>query len=435
MRKRGASRARIFARTFTEEKTDPAAEGAPNVVLQEKAGSGGRFRACCARRKRVPGVALRREAAIVAPRRAPPARTRLGRSDEGMASDVRIALDVMGGDYGPAVAVAAAAVALERRPDLRFLLYGEEKAVAPILARHSRLASKSRIFHTDVAVKMSDKPSQALRTGRRVSSMWQALEAVKSGAADCAVSAGNTGALMAMAKFCLHTMSPIERPAIAAMWPTLRGESIVLDVGATIGADAQHLVDLAVMGAAMARIVFDIDSPTVGLLNVGVEEIKGVEEVRAAARILREANLPNMRYHGFVEGDDLGKGAVDVFVTEGFTGNIALKTAEGTARQLGQYMRDAMSYSLMSRIGFLFARNAVAALRAKMGPRVSGGVFLGLDGVVIKAHGGADAESYAGAVELGYDMVRQELLGKIREMIAQANGFRPMPAHSRAAQS
>jgi phosphate acyltransferase len=241
--------------------------------------------------------------------------------------------------------------------------------------------------------------------------------------------------LMAMAKFCLHTMAPIERPAIAAMWPTLRGESIVLDVGATIGGDAQHLVDLAVMGAAMARIVFHIDSPTVGLLNVGTEEIKGVEEVKAAGRVLREANLPNMRYQGFVEGDDLGKGAVDVFVTEGFTGNIALKTAEGTARQLGQYMREAMSQDLMSRIGFLFARKAIAAMRAKMNPRASGGVFLGLDGVVIKAHGGADAESYAGAVELACDMVRQELLGKIREMIAHANGFRPMPARSRVAQS
>jgi phosphate acyltransferase len=352
-----------------------------------------------------------------------------------MASDIRIALDAMGGDHGPTVVVPAAAVALERRPDIQFLLFGEEQAIAPILARHARLKAKSRIFHTDVAVKMSDKPSQALRTGRRVSSMWQTVEAVKSGAADCAVSAGNTGALMAMAKFCLHTMSPVERPAIAAMWPTLRGESIVLDVGATIGGDSQHLVDLAVMGAAMARIVFGIDSPTVGLLNVGTEEIKGVEEVRAAARVLREANLPNMRYHGFVEGDDLGKGAVDVFVTEGFTGNIALKTAEGTARQLVQYMRDAISYSLMSRIGFLLARKALAALRAKMGPRASGGVFLGLDGVVIKAHGGADAESYAGAVELGYDMVRQELLGKIREMIAQANGIRPMVAPSRAAQS
>jgi glycerol-3-phosphate acyltransferase PlsX len=331
----------------------------------------------------------------------------------------------MGGDHGPAVVVPAAAVALERRPDIQFLFYGEERAIRQILQRHAKLAARSRVIHTDVAVKMSDKPSQALRTGRRVSSMWQTIEAVKSGAADCAVSAGNTGALMAMAKFCLHTMAPIERPAIAAIWPTLRGESIVLDVGATIGGDAKHLVDLAVMGAAMARIVLGIDSPTVGLLNVGVEEIKGVEQVRTAGRILREASLPNMRYHGFAEGDDLGKGTVDVFVTEGFTGNIALKTAEGTARQLSQYIRDAMGSSPMSRIGAFFARPALEALRAKMGPRASGGVFLGLDGVVIKAHGGADAESYAGAVELSYDMVRQELLGKIREMISHANGFRP----------
>ena len=352
-----------------------------------------------------------------------------------MNRDIRIALDVMGGDHGPHVVVKAAAIALERRPDVEFLLFGDEKMIAPLLAGFPALRAKSRTHHSDVAIKMTDKPSQALRMGRRSSSMWLAIEAVKKGEADCAVSAGNTGALMAMAKVCLHTMSQIDRPAIAAMWPTLRGESIVLDVGATIGADAEHLIDLAIMGAAMARIVFDIDSPTVGLLNVGVEEIKGIEEVKAAGRVLRETALPNLRYHGFVEGDDLGRGVVDVFVTEGFTGNIALKTAEGTARQLAQYMRDAMSYSVMSRIGFLFARKALAALRAKMGPRASGGVFLGLDGVVIKAHGGADADSYAGAIELGYDMVRQELLGKIREMIAQANGFRPMAAPSRAAQS
>ncbi len=351
-----------------------------------------------------------------------------------MASDIRIALDAMGGDSGPSVVMPGAAIALERRPDLRFLIYGDEPAVAPLLAAHPKLAERSRVFHASVAVKMTDKPSQALRTGRRVSSMWQAIEAVKAGDADCAVSAGNTGALMAMAKFCLHTMAPIDRPAIAALWPTMRGESIVLDVGATIGGDEGHLVDLAVMGAAMARIVFDIDSPTIGLLNVGVEEIKGVEQVKAAARILREANLPHMRYQGFVEGDDLGKGAVDVFVTEGFTGNIALKTAEGTARQLGQYVRDAMSYSFMSRIGFFFARNALAALRERISPRASGGVFLGLDGVVIKAHGGADADSYAGAIELGYDMVRQGLLAKIRDMIALANADRPAAAPSQAAE-
>jgi phosphate acyltransferase len=352
-----------------------------------------------------------------------------------MASDIRIALDAMGGDHGPSIVVPAAAAALERRPDIEFLLYGDEKAVKPVLARHPGLSARSRVFHAPVAVKMTDKPSQALRAGRRVSSMWQAIEAVKTGEADCAVSAGNTGALMAMATFRLHTMAPIDRPAIAAIWPTLRGESIVLDVGATIGGDAHHLVDLAVMGAAMARIVLHIDSPTVGLLNIGTEEIKGVEEVKSAGRILRAANLPNMRYSGFVEGDDLGRGAVDVFVTEGFTGNIALKTAEGTAKQLGQYLRQAVNDSFMSRIGFLLAGQAITALRAKISPRASGGVFLGLDGVVIKAHGGADAQSYAGAVELAYDMVRQGLLGKIREMIAQANGFRPAPVRSRAIQS
>ena len=342
-----------------------------------------------------------------------------------MATDIRIALDAMGGDHGPAVVLPGAAIALERRPDLRFLLYGDEKAIRPFLAAEARLAGRVEVFHTDVAVRMTDKPSQALRTGRRASSMWQAIEAVKTGRADCVISAGNTGALMAMAKFCLHTMAPIDRPAIAALWPTMRGESIVLDVGATIGGDEQHLVDLAVMGAAMARIVFDIESPTVGLLNVGVEEIKGVEEVKAAGRLLRDADLPNMRYQGFVEGDDLGKGVVDVFVTEGFTGNIALKTAEGTARQLGQYMRDALGHSFMARIGFLFARKALDVVRDRMAPRASGGVFLGLDGVVIKPHGSADADSYAGAVELGYDMVRQELLAKIREMIAQASEGRP----------
>ena len=342
-----------------------------------------------------------------------------------MARDIRIALDAMGGDHGPSVVVPAAAIARERRPDVSFLLYGDEKQIAPLLASRPALAAKSRIIHCDVAIRMTDKPSQALRAGRRTSSMWQAIEAVKKGEADCAVSAGNTGALMAMAKVCLHMLPLIERPAIAAMWPTLRGESIVLDVGATIGADAQHLIDLAIMGAAMARIVFDIERPTVGLLNVGVEEIKGIEEVKAANRVLRETRLPHLTYHGFVEGDDLGKGTVDVIVTEGFTGNIALKTAEGTAKQIGQYFRDAMSQSWMSRLGFLLARDAFRALSAKMDPgRVNGGVFLGLDGVVIKSHGGADAESYAGAIEVGYEMVGQELLVKIREMIGQTNEAR-----------
>jgi phosphate acyltransferase len=206
----------------------------------------------------------------------------------------------------------------------------------------------------------------------------------------------------------------IERPAIAALWPTLRGESVVLDVGASIGADAVHLVDLAVMGAATARILFGHDRPTVGLLNIGVEEAKGLEQVREAGTILREQKLPGLDYRGFVEGNDIGKGTVDVVVTEGFAGNIALKTAEGTARQIGEYLRGAMSRTLSARIGYWFARSAFRQLRDVMDPRKSnGGVFLGLNGIVIKSHGSTDAEGFAAAIELGHGVVRDELLAKI----------------------
>ena len=225
-----------------------------------------------------------------------------------MVKPIRISLDAMGGDHGPSVVIPGAALALEKFSDVSFLFYGDEAQVKPLLDQHPKLAARSSIFHSAVAIDMGEKPSQALRKGRRVSSMWMAIEAVKKNEADVAVSAGNTGALMAMAKFCLHTMAPIDRPAIACLWPTIRGESVVLDVGASIGADAQHLVDLAIMGAAMARIVLGVEKPTVGLLNVGVEEIKGIEEVKAAARMLREADLPSLTYHGFVEGDDIGKG-------------------------------------------------------------------------------------------------------------------------------
>ncbi|MEI2734725.1 MAG: phosphate acyltransferase PlsX [Rhodoblastus sp.] len=335
-----------------------------------------------------------------------------------MTNGVRIALDAMGGDFGPSVVVPGAAIARDRRPDTSYLFFGDEKLIRPLVEQHPRLAAVSEIRHTDVVVKSDDKPSQAVRAGRRGSSMWLAIEAVKKGEAQAAVSAGNTGALMALSKICLHMLPGIERPALAAIWPTLRGESIVLDVGATIGADAEHLFDLAIMGSAMARIFFDIDRPTVGLLNVGTEEIKGLEEVKAASRRLREANIPTMDYRGFVEGDDLGKGTVDVVVTEGFTGNIALKTAEGTAKQIAQYMRDAFRSSLMSKLGALLARGAFQALKQKIDPRrVNGGLFLGLDGVIIKSHGGMDSVGFAGAIEVGYDMARHKLLDKIRETI------------------
>jgi glycerol-3-phosphate acyltransferase PlsX len=223
---------------------------------------------------------------------------------------------------------------------------------------------------------------------------------------------------MAMAKFNLKTMPGIDRPAIAGLWPTTKGDSVVLDVGASIGADADHLVDLAVMGSAMARALFDLDRPSVGLLNIGVEEVKGLESVREAGRILREANLPFLDYVGFVEGNDIGKGIVDVVVSEGFAGNIAIKTAEGTARQLAEFLRAAMSRTLRARIGYLFARAAFDALRDKLDPRkANGGVFLGLNGIVVKSHGGTDAEGFASAVDVGYDMVRYGLLDKISQTL------------------
>jgi len=335
-----------------------------------------------------------------------------------MPDKVRIALDAMGGDHGPAVVVPGAELSLQRQPDLEFVLFGDRAVLDPLLAAHPRLAAASRLVHTEVTVKMDAKPSQALRAGRWKSSMWLAIDAVKKGEADVAVSGGNTGALMAMAKFDLRTMAGIERPAIAGFWPTLKGESIILDVGASIGADAEHIVDMAVMGSAMARIVFNLTRPKVGLLNIGVEEIKGLEEVRDAGRILREAQLPDFEYVGFVEGSDIGKGVVDVVVTEGFAGNIAIKAAEGTARQFAELLRGAMRRTWRTRLGYLLAREAFAALRDKMDPgKVNGGVFLGLNGIVIKSHGGSDVEGFASAVDIGYEMVRYGLLAKIQETL------------------
>jgi glycerol-3-phosphate acyltransferase PlsX len=229
-------------------------------------------------------------------------------------------------------------------------------------------------------------------------------------------------------------MANIERPAIAAIWPTLKGESIVLDVGATIGADSQQLMDFALMGGAMARALFELDRPTVGLLNVGVEEIKGQEEVKEAGRLLREANVDSLEYFGFVEGDDLGKGTVDVVVTEGFSGNIALKTAEGTARQIGEYLRSAMSRTFLARIGYLFARSAFDLLREKLDPsKVNGGVFLGLNGVVIKSHGGANPEGIAAAIEVGYDMAKNGLNQKIENDLKKYHAKRLPPMGPEAA--
>lgn len=336
----------------------------------------------------------------------------------------------MGGDVGAAVVVPGAAMSLDRHPDAEFVLVGNRALIEPELANHPKLKAASRIVHTEVAVSMEDKPSQALRRGRKTSSMWLAIDAVKKGEADVAVSAGNTGALMAMARFHLRMLEGIDRPAIATPgWPTLRGDSIVLDLGATIGGDARHLVTLAIMGAAMARVLLNVERPTVGLLNIGTEEIKGHEEIREAGEILRAMSSPELNYIGFVEGDDIGRGTADVVVTEGYSGNIALKAAEGTARQIGDFLRAEISKSVMARIGYLFARGAFRALRDKLDPKKSnGGVLLGLRGVVVKSHGGTDAEGFAYAVDVGYEMVRYDLLTKINQMLNRAGGLVTNPS-------
>jgi phosphate acyltransferase len=340
-----------------------------------------------------------------------------------MPQKVRIALDAMGGDVGASVVIPGAAISLTRHPNTEFLLFGDRGTIDVQLAKYPALKAVSSVIHTDVAVSMHDKPSQALRRGRKTSSMWLAIEAVKKGEADVAVSAGNTGALMAMARFCLRTLPGVDSPAIAAVWPTVRGDSVVLDLGATIGGDAQHLVTLALLGSAMASVLFDLTKPTVGLLNIGVEEIKGREEIREAAELLREMNLPQLEYVGFVEGDGIGRGAADVIVAEGFSGNIALKAAEGTARQISEFLREALSRRFLSRIGYLLARPAFKALRDKLDPSKSnGGVLLGLNGVVVKSHGGTDADGFAYAVDVGYEMARYDLLNKINQMLKRNGG-------------
>src|SRR3954447_3768135 len=335
-----------------------------------------------------------------------------------MPQKVRIALDAMGGDVGASVVIPGAAISLNRHPDAEFLLFGDRALIEPQLDRHPALKAVSRVVHTDVAVSMNDKPSQALRRGRKTSSMWLAIDAGKKGEADVAISAGNTGALMAMARFCLRMLPGIDSPAIAGVWPTVRGDSVVLDLRATTGADAAHLTALAVMGSAMARVLFDLERPTVGLLNIGVEEVKGLESVREAGKFLREANLGFLDYVGFIEADSIGQGVADVIVTEGFAGNIAIKTAEGTARQITDLLRSAMNRTWRAKLGYLLAREAFGLLRDKMDPRkANGGVFLGLNGIVIKSHGGTDAEGFAAAVDVGYDMVRYELLNKISDTL------------------
>lgn len=340
-----------------------------------------------------------------------------------MTGGLWIALDGMGGDNAPGAVVAGADAILERHPQLRFLIFGDEAQLKPLVAATSRLKGAAEIRHTDVVVRGDDKPSQALRKGRQ-SSMGLAIEAVKEGQAVGVVSAGNTGALMALAKFGLRTLAGIDRPAIASLLPTRRGESVMLDLGANIECDARNLVEFAVMGAQFARALLGRLKPTVGLLNVGSEEMKGHEELRQAAERLRSYEDLPFTFHGFIEGDDIGAGTVDVVVTDGFTGNVALKTAEGTAKLITNYMSLALRRSWTTRLGALLALPALRALRERLDPRqYNGGVFLGLNGITVKSHGGTDAIGFASAIDVAVDMARSHMV----ELIAE--DIRRFPAH------
>ncbi|MFC4234125.1 phosphate acyltransferase PlsX [Thalassospira xianhensis] len=334
-----------------------------------------------------------------------------------MPEQVCISLDAMGGDHAPEMVVAGAEIALKRLPHLKFLMFGDEARIKPLLAKYPGLEAVSEVRHASQEVTMDDKPSVALRQ-RRDSSMRLAINAVKEGDAQGVVSAGNTGALMAMAKFVLKTVRGIDRPAIATYMPTQRGETVMLDLGANIECDENNLVQFALMGEVFARILFGIEKPSVGLLNVGIEELKGNESVKKAAAILREIDLP-IRFEGFVEGDDLAKGTVDVIVTDGFTGNVALKTAEGTARLLVHFLRETFKSSFWAKVGYLLARRSLQRFRERMDPRrYNGAMLLGLNGIAVKSHGGTDALGFSNAIGVCHDLIANRLNETIKGELA-----------------
>jgi phosphate acyltransferase len=335
-----------------------------------------------------------------------------------LADDIVIALDAMGGDHAPEMVVRGAHIALKRFPNVRFLMFGAEERIRPLLAKFPRLSRRATVHHTDEAVSGEAKPSLALRTGRR-SSMRLAIDAVAEGRAHCVVSAGNTGALMAMAKVVLRMIPGIDRPAIASYLPTRRGESVMLDLGANVECDADNLVQFAALGDVFARTVLGLIQPTVGLLNVGSEDIKGHEAVREAAARLRNGSSP-ISFYGFIEGDDIAAGTVDVIVTDGFTGNIAIKTTEGMAKLCLDFFRSAFRYSFLGRVGYVFARSGLKKLRGRLDPRrYNGAVFLGLQGIAVKSHGGADALGFANAIGVAVDMKTNGFLDQIRDELVR----------------
>lgn len=351
-----------------------------------------------------------------------------------------ISIDAMGGDFAPRAAVAGVARAAQAGRGARFLLHGDVAELDPLLKEFPAAAAASEVRHTDTYVTMDAKPSEALRRSRG-SSMWNAIAAVKAGEAQVALSAGNTGALMAISKVVLRMMPNVHRPAIVANWPTPKGHGVVLDVGANVECDPRQLVEFAIMGEAFHRAVNGGDHPTVGLLNVGAEELKGNRIVKEADQLLRAAHL-DLNYVGFVEGNDISLGGADVIVTDGFTGNVALKTAEGTARLMAAFLRESFAGGVLSKLGALLSYGALKRLKERMDPNNSnGGVFLGLNGVVVKSHGGADAQGFATALRIAAEMARRDFGAEVERNLQRlaaaetpdeegADAPRPEPAEA-----
>ena len=344
-----------------------------------------------------------------------------------MPEPVVISIDAMGGDHGPSAVVPGVARAVKAGFPARYLLHGDETQLRTALGRLKQpgLEDLVEVRHSERVVGADEKPAQAMRRGKGTS-MWNAVESVRAGEAAACVSAGNTGALMAISKVQLRMAAGMERPAIVANWPTLRGRTAVLDVGANISCDAQRLVEFAIMGAAFHHAVNGSTTPTVGILNVGAEEEKGHEEVREAARLLREMSL-DLAFRGFVEGDDIAKGTVDVVVTDGFTGNVALKTGEGLARYFRAELRRTFTSGPLARIGAFVAQTALRRMAERFDPStINGGPFLGLNGIVVKSHGGADARGFATAIRLAVDLARSDFVAQIdrnlRKTTASAAG-------------
>jgi len=328
--------------------------------------------------------------------------------------NITIALDAMGGDRAPDIVINGAALAGKRYPEATFLIFGDQTKIGPLLDEHPKLQAVSNVVHTEEFVSGDDKPSIAIRQGRK-SSMQLAINAVKDGEAQCVVSAGNTGALMAMSKLTLRMLPGIDRPAICALCPTQKGQSAMLDLGANIECNANNLLQFGVLGAAYVKSLLGIKIPTVGLLNVGEEEIKGGDVVKQAAVLFRESDLP-LDFRGFVEGDDVGAGTVDVFVIDGFTGNLMLKAIEGTVQLYTEYLREAFKSSGGSKLVGLLARNAFKRLKARIDPRIyNGATFLGLNGIVVKSHGSTDDFGFSNAIGVSVDMVKNGLNDIITE--------------------